>query len=181
MNKLTMYNRLYSQYKDKPKIKSLIKIYQDIFNDLQVQNNYVINSYNVNTADTNQLDFIGSLVQIQRPSADNELYRILLKAKIIKNNKNATIEDTLKGLSFIFNKTSVALVDNQNMSFNIEFYYKLSDLETQVLRNYSEFIIQTPQGVKFLGYREIIGITVCGNELASCGYITSQCGIGTII
>lgn len=186
MIKIKLIDRLYSQYIDKPNIAALIKIYEDIFYDLEKQIDYVINSYNIDNADKDNLNVLGRIVQIKRPNIEDhnidedELYRILIRSKIIKNNKNATIEDILEGLSFILGKTGIKLIDNKDMTFSIEFYFELSDLEFFILENYGSEIIQRPQGVKFKGYVEVIGTTYYGNEDSIYGYVDSEYGDGRI-
>jgi hypothetical protein len=216
MIKVTILDRLYSQYKNKPKIAKLIKVYQDVFEDIDKQANYVINSYNIDSADSDQLDVIGDIVGVSRgytseityvgasfgqlegttvvsqfggmqftgagyviqKNTSNLIYRSLIQAKIIKNNYNATIEDILRGLELITGRTNIELIDNEDMSFSINFNFKLNPLQIFILEVFGKKIIQRPQGVRFDGYIDNLEITSFGN--GQFGSTLSHFGIGTI-
>jgi len=216
MIKVTILDRLYSQYKNKPKIAKLIKAYQDVFEDIDKQANYVINSYNIDNADSDQLDVIGDIVGVSRgytsgityvgssfggfegvtvtsqfggmqftgagyiiqPNTSNIIYRSLIQAKIIKNNYNATIEDILRGLELITGHNNIELIDNEDMSFSINFNFKLNPLQILILEVFGKKIIQRPQGVRFDGYIDNLEITSFGN--GQFGSTLSYFGIGII-
>ena len=60
----------------------------------------------------------------------DELYRLVIKAKIVRNNGDATIENILNGMNFLLPKADVLRVtDGEDMSFSIEFYGQITDLE----------------------------------------------------
>lgn len=83
----------------------------------------------------------------------DKLYRILIRSKIIKNNSDASIESILKSVNFLLpNAQVVRLVDNEDMSFSIEFYGQITELERWILLNVA--VIPKPQGVFFNGFLE---------------------------
>lgn len=89
----------------------------------------------------------------QDSQMSDDLYRIAIKSKIIKNNSNATIEDILHGMNFLLPNADVLRVtDNEDMSFSIEFYGNISELERWALLNAS--LVPKPQGVRFNGFLE---------------------------
>lgn len=89
----------------------------------------------------------------QDAQMSDDLYRLAIKSKIIKNNSQATIEDILFGVNFLLpNADVLRLVDNEDMSFSVEFYGQISNLERWALLNAS--LIPKPQGVKFNGFLE---------------------------
>ncbi len=89
----------------------------------------------------------------QDSEMSDELYRIAIRAKIIKNNSDATIESILYGMNFLLPNADVMRVtDGEDMSFSIEFYGEITALERYALLN-ADFVPR-PQGVKFNGFLE---------------------------
>lgn len=82
----------------------------------------------------------------------DQIYRILIKAKIAKNNSDATIESILASMSVITGTSASRLIDYEDMSFAIDFGGTLSDAARFVLNNFN--IVPKPQGVRFTGYTE---------------------------
>lgn len=81
------------------------------------------------------------------------LLRIAIKAKIAKNNGDATIRSILKQMMIIApNIEYISVFDNQDMTFGIEFSGQIDDLTRWSLFNSD--LIQRPQGVQFLGITE---------------------------
>jgi hypothetical protein len=87
-------------------------------------------------------------------SMSDEFYRLGVRAKIVKNNTSATIDDILAGASFLLpNAKIVRLVDDEDMSFTIEYTGNITELESYALANSS--LVSTPQGVKFNGFVKV--------------------------
>ena len=82
----------------------------------------------------------------------DQIYRTLLKAKIAKNNSDATIEGILRSIALITDVQNVRLFDYEDMSFAIEFGETLDSVTRFALNNFN--IIPKPQGVRFTGYTE---------------------------
>lgn len=98
----------------------------------------------------------------------DEIYRLVIKSKILKNNSDATIESILRGANFLLpNAQVVRLVDGEDMSFSLEFYGQISDLERWTVMNAD--LIPKPQGVRFNGFLE-------GYDYLQFGDITGQFG-----
>ncbi|MGL5283972.1 MAG: DUF2612 domain-containing protein [Plesiomonas shigelloides] len=110
----------------------------------------------------------------QDSQMSDELYRLALKAKIIKNNSDATIESILEGMNLLLPTADVLRVtDGDDMSFSIEFYGKITTLERWALRNAS--FVPKPQGVRFNGFLEAVGYVQCGDTSTMCGDTAAQC------
>lgn len=110
----------------------------------------------------------------QDAQLSSEMYRIVIKAKIIRNNSDATIESILDGLNFIFPMARfVELIDGENMSFSLRFDGALTPLEQYVLT--SGKIMPKPQGVRFNGFFTTSGPSTFGNPAAVCGSPATQC------
>lgn len=83
----------------------------------------------------------------------DELYRLVIKAKIVRNNGDATIENILDGMNFLLPNAQVLRVtDGEDMSFSIEFYGQITNLERFALLNAG--LVPKPQAVKFNGFLE---------------------------
>lgn len=208
--KIVAPDRIYSQYRDKPKAVQWFNITREISDQLQDAAAKVANSYDIDNNDGEQLNVIGRIVVQDRDfianiplkpyqsnadgdnecgddeiqcsavtvQADAELsdqyYRMVLKSKITKNNSDATIDDILDSVvSIMPNAGQVRLIDTEDMSFTIEFYGNITEIERTLLL--TEKLIPKPQGVKFGGFLEGAGFVQCDDEAAQCGDETAQC------
>lgn len=90
------------------------------------------------------------------------IYRLLLKAKISKNNNESTLDGIASALYFITESSPITVVDNEDMTFSISFGSELNDIERFVLNTFD--IIPRPQGVRFVGYVEETAITQFGGS-----------------
>lgn len=98
----------------------------------------------------------------------DELYRLVIKAKIIKNNGDATIENILDGMNFLLPNADVLRVtDGEDMSFSIEFYGQITNLERFALLNAG--LVPKPQAVRFNGFLE-------GYEMVEFGDVDAEFG-----
>lgn len=98
----------------------------------------------------------------------DELYRLVIKAKIVKNNGDATIESILDGMNFLLPTADVLRVtDGEDMSFSIEFYGQITDLERFALLNAG--LVPKPQAVKFNGFLEGFDMVEFGDMDAEFG------------
>ena len=107
----------------------------------------------------------------------DEYYRVLIRAKIAKNNSDATIDSIIKGVEFILpNGAPIVLRDNEDMSFAIDIYGSVSAIERKILSSID--VVPRPQGVKFSGYRVMSDVpanrTYFGNQSAQFGNISTQ-------
>lgn len=96
------------------------------------------------------------------PGATDELYRILLRAKISKNNSIATIDDILTAINFIVPNNRPRLIDNEDMTFSIIFDNEVDPIAKLALDTFD--IIPKPQGVRFLGYIDGMAVTQFGGS-----------------
>ena len=197
-------DRIYAQYRNKPKAVAWFDIAQRLGGDLDAAAQAVRRSYDIDTAEGEALDVIGRIVVVPRsfladvpmspglfaltdgdefgdteamfsPLTINqdqeladELYRIVIRAKTIKNTGDATIENILYGMNLLLPNAQVLRVaDGENMTFSIEFYGEISSLERFALLNAT--LVPKPQGVEFSGFLEGLGISEFGDESAEFG------------
>lgn len=104
----------------------------------------------------------------QDAQLSDDFYRLVIKAKIIKNNGDATIENILDGMNFLLPRADVLRVtDGEDMSFSIEFYGQITELERFSLLNAG--LVPKPQAVGFNGFLEGFGMVEFGDMDAEFG------------
>ena len=102
-----------------------------------------------------QLDLIGELVGQRRDSQalqDDDVYRVVIRAKIARNNSDVTIDGIRDAISFVAGDAVIEVIDGLNMSFTIVFQGPLDDLARELLL--SGDALARPQGVRFSGFVE---------------------------
>lgn len=193
-------DRIYAQYRTKPKAVAWYAITRSLANQLSDVAQAVRVMYEIDTAVGEQLDILGRIVVIPRNfiqpvaiiptqfaaagndpgefgddtdmfsglSSDSdtkmsdELYRLVIKSKIIKNNSDATTESILYGMNFLLpNAEVLRITDGENMSFTVEFYGNITPLERYALLNAQ--LVPKPQGVRFGGFLEGIDYVQSGD------------------
>lgn len=204
-------NRVYAQYRNKPKAVAWYNITRSLATQIADVAGAVRIMYSIDSAEGEQLDIIGRIVVIPRdfmgkvtmetamcandvngpaefgdtsamcsmPSVDqsmsmsDKLYRLAIKSKILKNNSYATIEDIIDGMNFLLPNAQVTrLVDGEDMSFSVEFYGQITNLERWALVNAS--FVPKPQGVKFNGFLEAYDYVQFGDNTEEFGDTNSQ-------
>jgi hypothetical protein len=95
---------------------------------------------------------------------NDQIFRILIRSKISKNNNDASLDGIVTAISFITSATNVMVTDHENMTFSISLGSLLTDAERFVLRTFP--VAPRPQGVKFLGYTEEPLLTQFGGPFA---------------
>lgn len=197
-------DRIYAQYRNKPKAVAWYAIVRELGGDIAAAAEAVRKSYDIDTAVGEQLDVIGRIVVAPRSFIGNvpmnpglfaltdgdefgddsamfsaltisqdgqlsdELYRLVIRAKIVKNNSDASIESILTGINFLLPGAEVIRVtDGEDMSFSVEFAGQITNLERFALLNAA--LIPKPQGVRFNGFLEEFGISEFGDVDAEFG------------
>lgn len=204
-------DRIYAQYRNKPKAVAWYNITRSLATQIADVAAAVRIMYAIDAAQGEQLDVIGRIVVIPRDfmgkvametaacaipandpaefgdtlamcsatsidqdmSMSDELYRLAIKSKIIKNNSYSTIEDVMSGMNFLLpNAQVIRLVDGEDMSFSVEFYGQITDLERWALVNAS--FVPKPQGVKFNGFLEALDYAQAGDSSMQFGDSLAQ-------
>ncbi|WVH13997.1 hypothetical protein CASP1_00076 [Alcaligenes phage CASP1] len=101
------------------------------------------------------------------------LFRLLIKAKIIKNNSDATIESIIQQMILLIGAEFLRVNDTEDMEFSVEF----SGADITSLQRYALFnenIIQIPQGVLFRGFTEITDVAMFGDEEMEFGNFKAE-------
>lgn len=185
-------SRVYAQYRDKPKAMDWIAINGDLGNELEIAYQDIVASYDIDTANTNELDVLGRIVVIGRSfeakvitdaflfgaaqfgaaqfrpgsgvsiqNLNNDVYRLLIKAKISKNTNDATLDGIINALDFIVETAGIKIDDPEDMSFSLIFD-TLTKLEKLVITTFD--IIPKPQGVRYSGFTDLAAVTQFGRQ-----------------
>jgi hypothetical protein len=197
-------DRIYAQYRDKPKAVAWYAIARELGGSIEAAAEAVRKSYDIDTAVGEQLSVIGRIVVAPRSfvgsmpmnpglfdltdgdefgddeamfsaltidqdgQLSDDLYRLVIKAKIVKNNGDASIENILDGMNFLLPKADVLRVtDGEDMSFSIEFYGQITNLERFALLNAG--LVPKPQAVRFNGFLEGFDMVEFGDVDAEFG------------
>lgn len=169
--------RLYSQYANKPKAVAWYNILPTVSQGLFDASQAVITSYSIEGNVQEQLNVIGRVVVVDRPwerVGDDEIYRLLIRSKIAKNNSDATIRGIIESMSFIFSGNAVSVSDYEDMSFDITFEDALTPTQVNILTQFD--LVPKPQGVRLRGYAVPALSTIYDNEDAVYDNEDSQYG-----
>lgn len=201
-------DRVYAQYRDKPKFVKWLEIAREQGKSIDEAFEKIALSWDIDKSEGELLNIIGRIVGINRDFInkiemdtfqfdDDEvecgndsavfsatsvagdaqmsdgLFRLLIKAKILKNNRNATIEDIIEQMVLLVGVDFLRINNPENMTFSIEFAGELTPLQRYALFN--ENIIQIPQGVLFNGFLEMTDIYEFGDIEAEFGNDEVMC------
>jgi hypothetical protein len=156
-----MSNRTYSQYRNKPKTTAWLNIVPTIADKFYQVYNDIAESWDIDTASSYELDVIGRIVGIDRSfealtvasGFDNdEVYRMLIRAKIARNTTDCTSDGIIKAVRFIVGIEEFRIVNNEDFTFSVEFEDSLTPIQRYVLATFE--VVPTAQAVNFLGYVE---------------------------
>lgn len=147
-------SRVYAQYRDKPKAVAWYNIVPTLASQIETAFNGVRYSYDIDTNEGQALDVIGNIVDISRVDANDEVFRLLLRAKIAKNNSDATLDSIVTAVQFVTGIQDVSVNDREDMTFTVEFADPLTEQQRNIFNNYD--LLPRPQGVNFLGFVEFL-------------------------
>ena len=95
---LEAINRLLTQYKSATNIKALIDAFMEQVQEVEDSLQTFPTARALATATGAQLDGIGEILDLERGTFDDAVYRIILYAKIAEYNSNGTINDIINML-----------------------------------------------------------------------------------
>lgn len=93
-------------------------------------------------------------------SVNDAVFRVLIRAKIAKNNSDSTLDGVAGALGYITSSSPIQVKDYENMTMSVSFGSALTDIERLVFNTFD--VVPRPQGVRFLGYVEETAITQFG-------------------
>ena len=111
---------------------------------------------------------LGSMgAQLKSPTSkisdtvSDDIYRILIKAKIAKNTSDGTLESVLASVNLITG-VEISSITEGDMTFGINFSEGIGVLARFLIQNFD--VIPKPQGVRFLGFTEEPFVTRLGRN-----------------
>ncbi|EMB4322241.1 DUF2612 domain-containing protein [Pluralibacter gergoviae] len=158
-HKKKVRSRVYWQYKNSPQLNKWLQILPEIANDtLESQIEKIERIIEIDIAAGEQLDICGRIAGIpRRPKilklgicemviADDELFRLIIKGKITKNNGDATIDNVKLAGDYLFGG-SFTILDGLDMTMLPLWWEKyLPDLQFVKLVHDMD-LLPRPQGV----------------------------------
>ena len=149
-------NIITSEHRQQPKYIAMLTAYLRKLQDAQLVIEAFDLHFDLNEAIGAQLDRLGDIVGRSRILAfqpesrsallDDDNYRLIIKAKILQNQWDGTIEDMANLFKQVFPDMQLAIIDNQNMSMEIQVTGLRDDLQLQMLSN--GYVIPKPEGVR---------------------------------
>ena len=161
LNKDLYLNLITSEHATKPKFKAWVDTLLTPFLDAINLNDNIKRAFDLNSAVGVQLDTLGKILVQSRqmnfqptdgssPLLNDDYYRLVLRAKVIKNQWKGTITNFYQFWKILFNNQplNIYLIDNQDMRPVIVIWSSQTPLMIQdFLRN--NLIVPKPAG---LGY-----------------------------
>ena len=142
------------EHRQRPKYIAMLTAYLRKLQDVQMVLEAFDLHFDLNKAIGAQLDKLGEIVGCSRILAfqpesqpallDDDNYRLIIKAKILQNQWDGTIEDMANLFKQVFPDMQLNIIDNKNMSMEIQVTGLRDDLQLQMLNN--GYVIPKPEG-----------------------------------
>lgn len=167
-----------SEHINKPKYKAWMTVLLTPFIDIINLNDQIKRAFDLNTAVGVQLDTLGKILVLNRqvtfqptdgssPILNDDYYRMILKAKVVKNQWKGTISNFYSFWNVLFQNQplQVYLIDNQNMEPAVVVW---SSQVTQMVQDLlaNNYLIPKPAGLG-LTVRRIDSDKILGFEGSS--------------
>lgn len=146
-----------SQHRDKPKFISWLKKSLTVLDHAYYATKSVDINFDLDNAIGRQLDLLGIIIGRGRtltfqpmhghnPVLDDEIYRLVLKAKVSMNMWNGTIPHIYEIWDNIFKDIGLEIEDNQDMSINAYITGYVNQIRQELIQR--GLIVPKPQGVR---------------------------------
>lgn len=172
-------NLITSEHQNKPKFTAWLTAALSKIDDGSTLANELNTHFDIDNAIGNQLDILGDIVGAKRtlsfqptdgtsPILDDDTYRLVIQAKILRNRWDGTIPQMYELWNSIFAGTHLGIQDNQDMSADVTI-----SLFTRLQKDLTSngYIIPKPQGVKL---NVILLVSLSSNELIYVSDSVSQ-------
>lgn len=150
-------NLITSEYSNCDKFKAFLEVLLNMIKNNSILNHRMSVMMNLETATGEVLDMIGSIVGFPRrlnfqpingsAILDDDRYRFLLKARIIKNTWDGTISGFYDYWETFFPNNPVSIIDRQNMTAQIVVFGVFDSFYKELIQN--NYIIPKPAGVRY--------------------------------
>lgn len=147
-------NLITSQHRDKPKFVSWVSVPLSMIDNMDTAE--ILEAFDLDKAIGVQLDELGKIIGVGRilgfqpasgesPVMDDTTYRLALKARIIQNQWDGTVEQLHRNWNAVFPLVDLIVKDKQDMSMEMLVLGMAVSIEQDLIRE--GYIIPKPQGV----------------------------------
>lgn len=158
--KANAINKTISQYQESPNFIGLLSSLCDIFTEFKDVLRQVNDTLNLDKAVGDQLDKIGQNVGATRyldnVKLNDDTFRAFIKAMIIRNNCDSTIDDIGEALAWIFSTRNIQLQEQYPMTVLITVNGGFGGIDVPKLIKFN--ILPKPSGVQFNYYDPSSGL-----------------------
>lgn len=144
-----------SQYQNSPKFKAWVECLLTPFVDTQNLAKELYTYFDIDTAFGKQLDMLGEIIGASRllpfqpvsgdPLLDDDNYRFLLKAQILKNVWDGTNQNIYDIWNSLHSDIALSIKDNQDMTVTALFIGNINELQQEMIEH--GMIVPKAQGV----------------------------------
>jgi hypothetical protein len=146
-----------SQHRGKPKFMAFLGMLLQYIDDVDQCAASINPAFNVDSAVGMQLDTVGQWVGINRtvtfqptggasPILDDDMYRVAIKAKVVKNHWDGTLDMLVDAWSVLFPDFQIIITDNEDMTVTALVVGDPSQMMQDLIIN--GYIIPKPEGVR---------------------------------
>lgn len=173
-------NKVLPQHKIRKKFMAYLSAYLEKLEDVAEALRQMDGEFDLDNAAGNQLDVLGSIIGAPRlldfepyyapPLLPDDLYRLVIRAKISLNQWDGTIEGIYNLWNEVFTNYRLLVRDNQDMSMTLRVYDLENLFESEFMAR--GFLAPKPEGV-LVNYEFILERNM-DTELYLAGYLAAQ-------
>lgn len=133
---------LLPQFRNSSNIKGLIKSYVSPCKDILDTTNSMMEAFNINIAEGEQLDYLGILLNVTRDGREDDSYRDAIKARIVVNNATGSGANLIKMLKLVLGDIPFTIAESFPASVQVIIYEAQSVVDENLVNDL------VPVGVK---------------------------------
>lgn len=148
-----------SEHQNKPKFMAMLRAFVEPIINVSRVNHNMSTLMNLDTASGSILDLIGRMIGVSRqldftpasgdsPVLNDDYYRLILKAKIAKNQWKGTKKDFYTIWRILFPDNPIFFIDNQNMTAQVIIVGLEDELSQELITH--GYIVPKPAGVRYI-------------------------------
>lgn len=150
-------NLVTSEHQGKPKFTAMLSASLTLVDGATALTDNFVSYFDVVSAIGRQLDILGEIVGVKRvvtfqptdgssPVLNDDLYRLIIQAKILKNQWDGTTNQMYDVWNVLFPQAMLIIQDNQDMTMTALIIGLSSPMQKDLISN--GYVIPKPQGVR---------------------------------